>query len=391
MHKLPTWVEIDLDALSENVGVIRRHVSGVAIMVLVKADAYGHGAVQIARSIESKVDVFGVATVDEAVELARAGIAKRLFVISPILAEEIPAVVDGGFIATVTTVGFAERMSAYATQRNKTAEIHLEIDTGMGRAGVSVTEAKALLRRVAQLPGLQLGGMFTHFPAAETDSDFTRKQIDRFLELAVEIEKEGIDIPVLHSANSAGLALHRSSHMAMVRPGLIVYGQKPAGVEIDLALRPLLHWKCRVAQIRELPAGATVSYLRTHTTERPTTMAVLPVGYGHGYPLRLSNRGDVLVGGMRAPIRGRVTMDMTMVDVTDVKPAPIPGDEVVLVGAQGSESITVDEIADWVGTISYEILTGISKRVPRIYFRNGKVETYKSLLGVSSSQRDYQV
>jgi alanine racemase len=384
MEKLPTWVEINLDSLIHNVEAIQRLVgNNVGILLIVKADAYGHGAVQIAQAVEQRVDCFGVATVDEAIELTAAGIRKKILIISPILAKEIPDVVDRGFIATVSSFDFAKAMSDYAAGGDKTAHVHVEADTGMGRAGFLASEVLDLVGRIATLPGLRLGGMFTHFPIAEADQEFTRGQVGEFLEVVERARQAGVEVPILHCANSSAIASVRESHMDLVRPGLLVYGHHPGAVTAGTPVKQIMTWKCRIAQVRELPSGSPISYGKTYTTSRPTTMAVLPVGYGHGYPLRLSNRGEAIVRGERVPILGRVTMDMTMVDVTDVAPRPQAGDEVVLMGTQEGTTVTVDEIADWAGTISYEILTGIGKRVPRTYLRGGRIETYKSLLGVT--------
>jgi len=386
MQRLPTWIEIDLNALTHNLGIIRRVVTkDVQIMLIVKADAYGHGAVQIAQAAADHVDAFAVATIDEATELAKSGIKKKLLIINPMLTDEIATVVDSGFVATVTSYSFAEAMSDYARTRNTRAEVHVEVDTGMGRAGFRPEEVVGLIERVAALDGLRIVGMFTHFPVAESDRGFTVGQVDEFRDLVTRVKAAGIDIPVLHAANSSAIASVAQSHLGMVRPGLSAYGHLVSGVKAGLEIRPVMQWKCRVVQMRDLPAGATVSYGRTFTAKRPTRMAVLPVGYGHGYPLRMSNRGHVIVGGKRVPILGRVTMDMTMVDVTDVTPTPQPGDEVILMGVQKKAVISVGDIAAWVDGIPYEILTGISKRVPRTYYRDGKLEIYKSLLGVTAT------
>jgi len=387
MKTLPTWIEIDLDALIDNIRAIQSKVSAsVRIMLMVKADAYGHGAVEIASAAEGHVDGFAVATTDEAIELSSAGIAKKILIISPILSEEVPAVVDRGFVTTVATLESATQISDYAMAKGRIAELHIEVDTGMGRAGVLPSEIDELLAGIATLGGVRIAGMFTHFPVAEADRQFTCDQIAQFSDIANRANAAGTVIPTLHCANSAAIACIKESHFDMVRPGLIAYGHDPVPQGSGLSVRPVMHWKCRIIQLREVPTGTTISYGRTFTAQRPTRVAVLPVGYGHGYPLRLSNCGEVIVSGTRAPILGRVTMDMTMVDVTDAKPQAKVGDEVVLLGAGGGLAVTVDEIAHWVGTISYEVLTRISKRVPRTYFRDGKLQSTKSLLGVTSTK-----
>ena len=377
-------MEIDLDALSHNLEVIRgRAPEPVGIMLVVKADAYGHGAVQIAHATRGKVDAFAVATVDEARELAQSGIDKTVQIISPVLTDEIPAVVDGRFVSTVPTAEFADAIAGYAEKAGARAAVQIEVDTGMGRAGLLAEEVVVLTAKIAELPALRLTGMFSHFPVAESDRAFTEEQVERFRFVVEQVRDSGIVVPVLHCANSAGIVGISSSYFDMIRPGLLAYGQCFRAL---LDVQPIMQWKCRVVQVRELPGGSTISYGRTFAAGRSTQIAVLPVGYGHGYPLRLSNQGEVLVAGQRCPVLGRVTMDMTMVDVSDVDPSVKPGDEVVLIGKQGSDEITVDDIANWVGTISYEILTGISKRVARTYFEDGKAVVHKSLLGVKPSE-----
>jgi len=379
MKKLPTWVEVNLDTFVDNLRVIRRSLTkNVAILLTVKADAYGHGAVQIAHAADELVDWFGVATLDEALELRNADIRKKILILSPILEKEIPGVVGSDVSTTVSSLDFARALASYAHGRGTAAEVHVEIDTGMGRTGFFPNVAEDLIKRIVDFPGLRLGGLFTHYPVSDTDLKFTGEQVSRFLDLVGRLKEGGVDVPLLHSANSAAVAAVPESHLAMVRPGLIAYGHFPCGMSRELAVRPVMSWKSRLVQIRHVPGNTTISYGRTFKTERDTWLGIVPVGYGHGYPYGLSNTGRMIVGGVEVPILGRVTMDMTMVDLTDVTPAPRVGDEVVLMGG----AISVDDIACEAHTISYEILCGISKRVPRTYLRGGKVEAYKSLLGV---------
>lgn len=379
MKKLPTWVEINLDAFVDNLRVIRRSLEkNVAILLTVKADAYGHGAVQIAHAADELVDWYGVATLDEALELRQADVHKKILILSPILEKEIPGVVDSGVSTTVSSLDFARSLASYSCEKGSVTEVHIEIDTGMGRTGFFPDVAEDLVKRVADLSGLRLGGLFTHYPVSDTDTEFTLEQVRRFLGLVERLKESGVDVPLLHSANSAAVAAVPESHLAMVRPGLIAYGHFPDGMNRKLAVRPVMSWKSRLVQIRRVPRDTTISYGQTFKTERDTRMGIVPVGYGHGYPHGLSNRGRMTVGGVEVPVMGRVTMDMTMVDLTDVTPAPRVGDEVVLMGG----TISVDDIARRANTISYEILCGISKRVPRTYLRGGRVEAYKSLLGL---------
>jgi alanine racemase len=387
MKKLPTWVEVDLDRLVSNIKQIRKRLrGGVKILLTVKADAYGHGAVQIAEASSKLVDIFGVATLDEAIELKETGIRNQILILSPILATEVPAVVYAGLGVTVSNIEIAGELSRYAADHNKEISVHVEVDTGMGRTGVSVLNAKAEIAKIAGLSNLLLEGVYTHFPVSDTDPDYTRRQITDFESLVDELRNDGVRIPMIHSANSAAIPSLDESHMDLVRPGLLAYGYLPGGVDPGDDFEPILTWKSRVARVRHLPPGWSISYGRTFTTARDTTIGVIPVGYGHGYPFGLSGKGQMLIGGARVPIVGRVTMDMTMVDLTDLPQVPKLGDEVVLVGRQkgphGEAAISIHDVAAWADTIGYEIICGLSKRVPRTYFRKGKVETYKSLLGV---------
>lgn len=381
MKRLPTWLEIDLDRFDKNLERIQGWVGpGVGMLLTVKADAYGHGAVQIARAATRRVGMFGVATVDEALELREAGIPNDILILSPILEAEIASVARHGFAITISSSDFAGAVAAHAA--GVVIDAHVEIDTGMGRTGVAEEEAFDEVRRIATAPGVRLRGLYTHFPVSDTDPAYTRAQIARFLDLVARVRACGIEVPLVHSANSAAVDGVRESHMNLVRPGLLAYGLHPSGGAPGVDVAPVMGWKTRIVRVRRVPAGKSISYARAFTTTRPSVIGVVPVGYGHGYPLRLSQRGAMLVSGRRVPIVGRVTMDMTMVDLTDLPEVPPPGAEVVLVGTQEGETITFHDLAAWGDTICYEVMCGISKRVPRTYFRFGKVETFKSLLGV---------
>jgi len=381
LDNLPTWVEVDVGVLLDNLAAIGDAVGEqVKILLTVKADGYGHGAVQLARAAGPVVDRFGVATVHEAVELADAGISNGILILSPILPEEIDTVVGRGFAVTAPSIDFVRQLSERAEALGRRVEAHVEIDTGMGRTGVFAEDAVPLLREISDCRGVFLGGIFSHFPVSDTDPDFTTAQTMEFRRVLDAIEDAGVSPPLRHLSNSAAIGSVPSAYLDMVRPGLLAYGYG-AG----LPVRPVMSWKTRIVQVRDIPAGRTISYGRTFQTRRPTIVGVLPVGYGHGYPFRLSGKGHVLVGGAVAPILGRVTMDMTMVDLTDVGYRPAVGEEAVLVGEQGGARVTIDDLAAWAETLSYEVLCGISKRVPRIYRRRGRVEAVKSLLGVSAN------
>jgi alanine racemase len=381
MKRLPTWLEIDLDQLDRNLERIQARIgAGVGILLTVKADAYGHGAVQVAAAAAPRVRMFGVATVDEATELREAGIQTDILILSPILETEIEAVARHRVAITISSSDFALAVARHAG--GTVVDAHVEVDTGMGRTGVAEEDAFDEILRIAAAPGVRLRGLYTHFPVSDTDPDYTRAQIERFRSLVARVRASGVEVPVVHSANSAAVDSVAESHMDLVRPGLIAYGLHPSGAEPGMGVSPIMSWKSRVARVRRVPAGRTISYARSFTTARDSVIGVVPVGYGHGYPFHLSGRGSMLIGGRRVPIVGRVTMDMTMVDLTDLPGVPAPGEEVVLVGRQGGETLTFHDIAAWGDTICYEVMCGISKRVPRTYFRRGKVETFKSLLGV---------
>lgn len=383
MNRLPTWVDIDLDALTDNIREIKRTLSpDVAVLLTVKADAYGHGAVQVAQAAHELVDGYGVATLDEGLELQRAAVRKRILILSPVIEKEIPGVVDNGFAATVSSLEFARSIAAYAAAKGRATEVHVEVDTGMGRTGFFPRDAEALVATIARLEGIRLGGLFTHYPVSDVDTAFTLEQARRFLAVVDNVKAAGVEVPLVHSANSAALSSVPETHMQMVRPGLIAYGHYPPGAGRTLRVRPVMSWRSRLVEIRRVPKETPVSYGRTYRTSREAWLGVVPVGYGHGYPYRLSNVGKMIVGGKFVPVVGRVTMDMTMVDLTDVSPLPAVGDEVVMMGKSGGAEISVDDIARWAGTISYEIMCGISKRVPRMYIRGGRIETFKCLLGV---------
>ena len=377
-----TWIEIDLDALVSNIGEVRSRVEdGVGVILVVKADAYGHGAVEVARAaVQSGVDMLGVATLHEGIELRQAGVDAPILILSPSMEDETGAIVEYDLSCSVQSLAIARALSRASVERRKRATVHVEVDTGMGRSGILLEEAVPFVSAVAKLPEICLEGVYTHFPSSDEDAGFTEGQVSEFLQLLATLERKGVEVPLRHAANSGGvLAVRQSAQRPfnMVRPGLMVYGLTPSG-ERDASLRPVMSFKSRLAQIRELPAGHPVSYGRTWAAPEDMRMGVVPVGYGHGYSWRLSNRGEVLVRGRRAPVVGRVTMDVTLVDLREVPEAEV-GDEVVLFGRQGDAEMSVDEVADAVGTINYEIICGIGKRVTRVYVQSGETIGLRTL------------
>lgn len=370
----PTVVEIDLDAISENVRAIREAVGpDVKIMPAVKADGYGHGSVPVSRAaISGGADVLGVASLEEAMTLRDSGITAPILILGCSTYDSTPDIVEYGISATVCDMGFAQALSDEATRRGKKALAHVKVDTGMGRIGVPPSEAARLVTSMIELPSVELEGIFTHFPSSdEPDRSFTEWQINTFKSLLSELDVRGITPTITHAANSAAVLDYPDASLDMVRPGLIVYGLYPTpNASRSIKLRPALTFKTRIMFIKESPAGTTVSYGRTYTTRRTTKVATIAVGYADGYDRDLSNRGEVAVREHRAPVIGRVCMDQTMIDVTDV-PGVEVGDEVILLGG-GFDFLSVERVAAMINTIPHDVICAIGKRVPRVHIGGEK-------------------
>jgi len=383
--KFPAWVDINLDALIDNITAVRSLVGeDTKVCLVVKADAYGHGSVEVSRAaLDAGVHMLGVATLHEGIELRRAGITAPMIVLSPSLQSEMEELVTHGLRPSVSSLTFARALSRMSLKLSRTTPFHVEVDTGMGRTGLDYDAAYDTLKEMAALPGLRMEGVFTHFPDADSaDGSFARSQVHDFQSLLAQLEQDGISFDLVHAANSAGIVNIPESRLNMVRPGLLAYGLRPPGgsgyPEIDV--RPVMSFKSCVVQLRNVRRGRFISYSRTYCSGRDSVIAVVPVGYGHGYSWTLSNAGEMLVCGTRAPIVGRVTMDLTMLDVTDV-PGVKEGAEVVLFGRQGGATITVEEVAAKAGTLSYEILCSIGKRVVRSFIRHNKRSKVITLVG----------
>lgn len=378
-----TWVEVDLDRFATNLRALQTLVGDrTRVLLVAKADAYGHGAVEMAHAAEGEgVSYLGVATLHEGLQLRIAGCRLPIVALSPLLPSEIDEALAHDVDPTVGDLEFARLLSAAAQRAGRPARFHVEIDTGMGRIGVCEEEAEAFLTQVCALPKLRLASLYTHFPDADSDdTSYTSAQFERFRSVIARLADLGIHAPIVHAANSAGTVNVDAARLDCVRLGLIAYGVHPPHDRSQPAVAPVMSLRSRVVQVRELPAGTSISYSRTFVTKRPTRMAVVPVGYGHGYSWLLSNRGEMLVSGTRVPILGRVTMDLTMVDVTDV-PGVAVGDEVVLFGEQGGARITVEEVAAWSETLPYEVMCTIGKRVTRLYRRAGRAVRMTTLVG----------
>ncbi len=365
----PTRAIVDLDALARNFQEVLRRAGGRTVLAVVKARAYGHGAVPVSlRLLESGARMLGVALVEEGRELRSAGISAPILVMGAVFPGQADAIAELGLTPVVYTMPVARALSDSAARRGRTIPVHVKVDTGMGRIGVQPAEAVRFIGELKRLGGLDVQGLMTHFADADLrDKGFSSDQLDRFEEVVRGLESNGIAVPERHAANSAAVLDYPRALFTTVRPGLMLYGYNPLAASLpDLALEPVLSLVTRIASIKRVPAGIPISYGRTFTTKRESLIATIPIGYADGYSRSLSNRGEALVRGIRVPVVGRVCMDMCMLDVTDV-PGVSEQDEVVLIGRQGNERITAEDLAERTGTIAYEVLCSISSRVPRIY------------------------
>jgi alanine racemase len=378
-----TWAEVNLDAIAHNArGLKERAGEETELMAVVKANAYGHGAVPVARTaLENGASRLAVNRALEGVELRQEGLTAPVLILGYSLPSEAETIVRWDLTPTVTTVEGALALSAMSDRQGKVTPIHVKVDTGMGRFGLLPDEVVAFVGRVAELPGLKLEGLFTHFAVADSaDKTYTRRQFGLYMQVVKQLEEAGFTIPLKHVANSAANLDLPEMHLDMVRCGIALYGLRPSDeVEPAIPLKPAMALKSRVSRVRTLPPGSSISYGCTYTTTRPTPVALVPVGYGDGYHRILSNKGSVLIGGKRAPIVGRVCMDQFVVDVTAIEDVR-QDDEVVVFGCQGEEEISAEEVAALAGTINYEVVTSILPRVTRVYLKGGKVVEVKSLV-----------
>ena len=368
-----TRVKIDLDAIASNMDAIREK-AGVPVMAVVKADAYGHGAVQVARLLQDKCAFFCVSSILEAMELRQAGLSTPILILGHTPADAFPTAIREGIRPTIYRMEDALALSKAAQFLELTARFHFAVDTGMSRIGFQVTEEDAdVCARIANLPGLFAEGLFSHFATADcADLSRAEQQAERFAEFDGMLRRRGVKVPIRHLNNSAGL-MNFATPYEMVRSGIITYGMYPSD-EVDpglLALRPALQWLSRVTHVKTLPAGREISYGGTYVTKADTVVATIPVGYADGYRRNLSGKFYVLIHGQKAPILGRICMDQMMVDVTAI-PGVQVGDRVTLVGIDGEEAITMEQISAQADSFNYEFVCGISRRVPRLYVQGGK-------------------
>ena len=372
-----TYAAVNLDALRYNIKAMKANLKrGTGIIGVVKADAYGHGAVPVARAIDEYVCGYAVATVEEAMQLRRHGIMKPVMILGVTHAVHNREIIRYGIRPTIFTMDQARKLSETAVSMHKPAIVHLALDTGMSRIGMTpVKESADMVKEMSQLPSLQLEGLFTHFAKAdEVDKTFALQQLNQYKDFVKMLEEREINIPVKHCSNSAGIIDIREADLNAVRAGISMYGLYPSQ-EVDtsgILLVPALEWKSFITCVKKIPEGTPVSYGGTFVADRETTVATIPVGYGDGYPRNLSNKGRVLIHGKPARILGRVCMDQMMVDVTDISDVNVD-DEVTLIGIEEKDQITVAEMAETGGGFHYEILCGINKRVPRVYLKGGQI------------------
>ena len=370
-----TWAEVNLDAIGQNMEEMKKNLPEKTGMIgVIKTDAYGHGAVQVAGAIDPYVEGYAVAAADEALELRHHGIEKPILILGPVAECRYRQLIEEDIRPAMFTESAIRRFAEIAAELKKTGKIHLALDTGMNRIGMKPTvEAADMVASLAGLPGLEIEGLFTHFARAdEADKTAAGCQYEKYLYFNRLLAERALRIPVSHCANSAGIIDGIGTALDMVRAGISIYGLYPSD-EVDhkaVQLNPALSWKARITYIKNIEAGEEVSYGGTFKAEKPTRVATVAAGYGDGYPRSLSGKGYVLIDGKRAPILGRVCMDQFMVDVTDI-PEAEEGTTAVLLGKSGKIELTAEEMAALSGRFHYEILCGIGKRVPRAYIRNG--------------------
>ncbi|MCD6052147.1 MAG: alr [Verrucomicrobia bacterium] len=367
------WAEIDLSALRENLGWLRHAAgSGQRVITVVKADAYGHGLKQIAALLmQSGTDVFGVANLNEARAIRSVGKGWPILMLGACLPDEVEAAVKDQVMPTISSLEEAQRFSECAGKHRRTVEVHLKVDTGMGRLGAKPGDVVALAQAIGQLPHLSLRGLYSHYASAEDDARYSKRQREMFLKVVAELEAAGIKPDFIHLRNSGGGLFEADGVSNTIRPGLLVYGIIPVGKrrlpgDLKGKLRPALTWKCRVSFVKSVEAGQKLSYGGTFTAAKRMKVATITAGYGDGYLRSGSGRAQVLIGGKLCPVLGRVTMDQMLVDVSRIKNVAA-GDEVVLLGQQEEKEIAAGQLAEWLGTIPWEVLTSITYRVGRVY------------------------
>lgn len=368
MNNRAAKMYVDLKAIAYNVNAIKEKLNPkTQIMAVIKASGYGSGASEIVNTLlDNGVTRLAAAITEEGIKLRKQGITVPILILTQPFDTDLEKIIEYNLIPVVSNIKLAEKLNAVSFNKNKTTRIHVEIDTGMGRTGIQPDEAEGFMTLISRLRNIEPEGIFTHFSSADSDESFTELQISRFERVLSRLKDRGIEIPLRHACNSAGIINFPKAHYDIVRPGLMLYGYYPdEALKEKICLRPSLSLKSRVIFLKTVPEGTPISYNGTFTAKRELKIATIPIGYADGYRRELSNKGFVMIKGIKAPIVGKVCMDMFMVDATDVQNAEA-GDEVIIFDGC---SITVDEIAKSCGTINYEIISTIGDRVPREYLK----------------------
>lgn len=378
----PSWVEVDLDAIAFNTRQVKNYLKDTELLAVVKADAYGLGAVPVARTIlENGASRLGVVMLDEAIELRKAGITRPILNMGPILPHQAHYVLDYDLEQMVFTLDVAEALSEQAAKKGGTAKIHFKIDTGMSRYGEHWSRAAETAERMAHLPDVRIVGAMTHFPMSDAlDKSFALLQIHRFKEIRRQLEEQNIHIPTWHICNSGGTLDLPQAHLDMVRVGLMLYGYFPSqDVRQPFPLKPAMSVKTRIVAVRTIQRGDTVGYGRRFMAEKEERIAVLPIGYADGYDRGLRNIGQVLLHGQPAPIVGGLCMDACFIKVTEIPEAKV-GAEVTIMGQEGDREISPHDIAGLIDSVSYEVMARFGRRLPRVYKKGGKIESIRNYL-----------
>jgi len=368
----PTWVEVNLDNVIYNFLKIKEFVGNKKVIGVVKADAYGHGAIEISKVLE-RYGAYALATasLEEALNLREAGISLPILVLGYVDPAALDIASRQNIAVTLFDKNFLKRLKIYNSRAKSLLNVHINVDTGMGRIGIAPEELLPVVKSIKDLSNVHFQGLYTHFATADNDLQFAEEQLKIFNELIKNLLRNEIKPELIHCANSAAiLTIGKKSYFNAVRPGILLYGLPPTPVK-NFPLKPVLSFKTRIIYVKKIGPGKSISYGRTFIANREMLVATIPVGYADGFSRGLSNMGEVLVKGRRAKIVGNVTMDQTVIDVTGF-PYIHPGNEVILIGRQGDEEITATEIADKIGTINYEIVSRIGKRVKRIFFKGGR-------------------
>jgi alanine racemase len=376
----PTRAFVDLDAIAANIEALAQRAEGSALMAVIKANAYGHGSLKVAETaLKHGASWLGVYAVQEGLVLREAGIQAPILVFGPFTPAQAPAIIEASLTPTVTTLEAAAALQQ--AEQGRRVKVHVKIDTGLSRAGVARGDALSFLRALGDLPALEPEGIFTHFASAdERSKEFVLEQLQRFQETVEHLAAAGFTFAFKHCANSAAIIEVPESHLDLVRAGISLYGYYPSDeVSRTLPLRPALRLHSTVTRLHRIPAGTGVGYGHEFVASRDTAIALAPIGYGDGLSRRMGNgRGRVLIRGRSCPVVGRVSMDLITIDATDV-PGATPGDDVVLIGRSGNLQQTAEDVARWEGSISYDVLTALLPRVPRVYLRQGEPVAVMSL------------